>query len=115
MNCWKAFSPVESTGGIGNKWSRWGLSALLVNVDNDTLARLLASDETMDALMRIEDFRSLNADIEAIINKSNDMKQSAMRVPSEEILHQVGTKIIWRDLRKINLYVLLFNLIEKGF
>lgn len=46
---------------------RWE-SALLVNVDNDTLARLLASDEAMDALMRIEGFRSLNADIETIIN-----------------------------------------------
>ena len=31
---------------------RWE-SALLVNVDNDTLARLLASEEAMDAMMRI--------------------------------------------------------------
>jgi putative type III restriction system endonuclease len=46
---------------------RWE-SALLVNVDNDTLARLLASEEAMDAMMRIEGFRSLNADIETIIN-----------------------------------------------
>ena len=54
---------------------RWE-SALLVNVDNDTLARLLASDEAMDALMRIEGFRSLNADIETIINKSNTVKKA---------------------------------------
>ena len=54
---------------------RWE-SALLVNVDNDTLARLLASDEAMDALMRIEGFRSLNADIETIINKSNAVKRA---------------------------------------
>ena len=54
---------------------RWE-SALLVNVDNDTLARLLASDEAMDALMRIEGFRSLNADIETIINKSNAVKKA---------------------------------------
>lgn len=53
---------------------RWE-SALLVNVDNDTLARLLASEEAMDALMRIEGFRSLNADIETIINKSNAVKK----------------------------------------
>ncbi len=56
---------------------RWE-SALLVNVDNDTLTRLLASEEAMDALMRIEGFRSLNADIETIINKSNAVKK-AMR------------------------------------
>lgn len=54
---------------------RWE-SALLVNVDNDTLARLLASDEAMDALMRIEGFRSLNSDIETIINKSNAVKKA---------------------------------------
>lgn len=54
---------------------RWE-SALLVNVDNDTLSRLLASKEAMDALMRIEGFRSLNADIETIINKSNTVKKA---------------------------------------
>ncbi len=54
---------------------RWE-SALLVNVDNDTLARLLASEEAMDALMRIEGFRSLNSDIETIINKSNAVKKA---------------------------------------
>ena len=54
---------------------RWE-SALLVNVDNDTLSRLLASEEAMSALMRIEGFRSLNADIETIINKSNAVKKA---------------------------------------
>ena len=53
---------------------RWE-SALLVNVDNDTLARLLANQEAMDALMRIEGFRSLNSDIQTIINKSNEVKK----------------------------------------
>lgn len=54
---------------------RWE-SALLVNVDNDTLSRLLASQEAMDALQRIEGFRSLNSDIETIINKSNAVKKA---------------------------------------
>ncbi len=54
---------------------RWE-SALLVNVDNDTLARLLASKEAMEALMRIEGFRSLNSEIETIINKSNAVKKA---------------------------------------
>lgn len=54
---------------------RWE-SALLVNVDNETLARLLANKEAMDALMHIEGFRSLNADIETIINKSNAVKKA---------------------------------------
>lgn len=52
---------------------RWE-SALLVNVDNATLQRLLNNPEGMAALMRIEGFRSLNADIETIINKSEHVR-----------------------------------------
>ena len=54
---------------------RWE-SALLVNVDNETLARLLANQDAMDALMRIEGFRSLNDDIQTIINKSEAVKKA---------------------------------------
>ena len=54
---------------------RWE-SALLVNVDNDTLKRLLASPEAMKALMNIEGFRNLNNDITTIINKSDDIKKA---------------------------------------
>ena len=54
---------------------RWE-SALLVNVDNATLARLLSNQEALDALMRIEGFRSLNQDIETIINKSEHVKKA---------------------------------------
>lgn len=54
---------------------RWE-SALLVNVDNETLSRLLANKEALDALMRIEGFRSLNQDIETIINKSDKVKKA---------------------------------------
>ncbi|MCD7846296.1 MAG: GIY-YIG nuclease family protein [Oscillospiraceae bacterium] len=54
---------------------RWE-SALLVNVDNETLRRLMASPEAMAALMRIEGFRSLNSDIETIINKSDAVKKA---------------------------------------
>lgn len=53
---------------------RWE-SALLVNVDNETLSRLLANQEALDALMKIEGFRSLNQDIETIINKSEKVKK----------------------------------------
>ena len=54
---------------------RWE-SALLVNVDNETLARLLNNQDALDALMRIEGFRSLNQDIETIINKSESVKKA---------------------------------------
>lgn len=54
---------------------RWE-SAVLVNVDNATLGRLMNSSEAMRALMRIEGFRSLNRDIETIINKSEQVKKA---------------------------------------
>lgn len=54
---------------------RWE-SALLVNVDNETLKRLLGNEEAMRALMSIEGFRSLNQDIETIINKSEAVKKA---------------------------------------
>lgn len=54
---------------------RWE-SALLVNVDNDTLTRLMNNSEALDALMKIEGFRSLNQDIETIINKSEHVKKA---------------------------------------
>ncbi len=54
---------------------RWE-SALLVNVDNETLSRLLSNKDALDALMRIEGFRSLNSDIQTIINKSEAVKKA---------------------------------------
>ncbi len=54
---------------------RWE-SALLVNVDNDTLTRLMNNKDALDALMNIEGFRSLNSDIETIINKTDAVKKA---------------------------------------
>lgn len=54
---------------------RWE-SALLVNVDNETLSRILNNEEALRALMSIEGFRSLNQDIETIINKSEAVKKA---------------------------------------
>src|SRR3712207_3997739 len=50
-------------------------SALLVNVDNDTLRRILADPRAIDTIMRIEGFRGLGSDIfETVINKSEKVK-----------------------------------------
>jgi len=54
---------------------RWE-SALLVNVDNSTLQRLINNKAAMDALMSIEGFRNLNQEIETIINKSEAVKKA---------------------------------------
>lgn len=63
---------------------RWE-SALLVNVDNYTLERLMNSQEAMDALMRIEGFRTLNQDIETIINKSEAVQKIKKEASEREL------------------------------
>jgi len=63
---------------------RWE-SALLVNVDNDTLKRLMANEDAMKALESIEGFRNLNKDIETIINKSEAVKKTKKEKNDEEM------------------------------
>ena len=56
---------------LARKWE----SALLVNVDNDTLRRVLDNPDAMAAVERIEGWRSLGDNIiETIINKSDKVK-----------------------------------------
>jgi hypothetical protein len=57
---------------LARKWE----STLLVNVDNDTLRRVLDNPEAMAAVERIEGWRSLGDNIiETIINKSETVKE----------------------------------------
>jgi hypothetical protein len=69
---------------------RWE-SALLVNVDNATLERLMNNKAAMEALMSIEGFRNLNQDIETIINKSEEVKK-ARREKNDEDMSQKERK-----------------------
>jgi hypothetical protein len=63
---------------------RWE-SALLVNVDNNTLQRLMNNEAAMNALMSIEGFRNLNQDIETIINKSEAVKKTKKEANDREL------------------------------
>ncbi len=63
---------------------RWE-SALLVNVDNETLQRLISNKAAMDALMSIEGFRNLNQEIETIINKSDAVKKAKRDANDKEL------------------------------
>jgi hypothetical protein len=57
---------------LARKWE----STLLVNVDNDTLRRILDNPQAMAAVERIEGWRSLGDNIiETIINKSEKVKE----------------------------------------
>lgn len=70
---------IVTAGTSASLLARRWQSALLVNVDNDVLSRLLKNQRAMDALMSIEGFRSLNSDIATIINKSAHVKEAKTR------------------------------------
>lgn len=64
---------------------RWE-SVLLVNVDDATLTRLMQDEAAMQALMSIEGFRNLNADLETIINRSEQIKDTKKKAGEGEDL-----------------------------
>lgn len=67
---------------LARKWE----SALLVNVDNDTLRRVLDNPEAMAAVERIEGWRSLGDNIiETIINKSEQLKALRKKAKDKEL------------------------------
>ena len=58
---------------LARKWE----SALLVNVDNDTLRKILTNSKALEAVMRIEGFRALGNDVfETVINISERVKMT---------------------------------------
>ena len=70
---------------LARKWE----SALLVNVDNGTLRRILDSPEAMDAVGRIEGWRALGDNvIETIINKSEKVKDLKKKAQEEDLSAQ---------------------------
>ena len=67
---------------LARKWE----SAMLVNVDNDTLRRILDNPEAMAAVERIEGWRSLGDNIiETIINKSETVKDLKNKAKEKDL------------------------------
>ena len=67
---------------LARKWE----SAMLVNVDNDTLRRVLDNAEAMAAVERIEGWRSLGDNIiETIINKSEKVKELKNKAKDKDL------------------------------
>lgn len=93
------------TGTTATLLARRWESALLVNVDNNTLARLMANEEAMKALMSIEGFRNLNQDIETIINKSEAVKKAKKEANDKELTKEKKQELTdeekeYKSLRK---------------
>jgi hypothetical protein len=67
---------IAMSGTTGTLLARKWESALLVNVDNETLRRILENEEAMKAVERIEGWRALGDNIiETIVNKSEKIKE----------------------------------------
>ncbi|AEJ03184.1 hypothetical protein Nit79A3_3461 [Nitrosomonas sp. Is79A3] len=67
---------------LARKWE----SALLVNVDNDTLRRIMGNPEAMAAVGRIEGWRALGDNIiETIINKSDKVKDLKNKAKDKDL------------------------------
>ncbi len=67
---------------LARKWE----SALLVNVDNDTLRRIMDNPDAMAAVERIEGWRALGDNvIETIINKSETVKDLKNKAKGEDL------------------------------
>lgn len=66
---------------LARKWE----SAILVNVDNDTLRKIMNNPDALNAVMNIEGFRALGNDIfETVVNKSDAVK-NAKKEKGEDI------------------------------
>lgn len=58
---------------LARKWE----SAILVNVDNATLRKVMDDQAAMDAIMNIEGFRSLGSEVfETVVNKSDSVSKT---------------------------------------
>ncbi|OKH19641.1 restriction endonuclease [Hydrococcus rivularis NIES-593] len=67
---------------LARKWE----SALLVNVDNETLRRVLDNPEALAAVERIEGWRALGDNVlETIINQSEKIKELKKKAKSEDL------------------------------
>jgi hypothetical protein len=84
---------MAMSGTTATMLARRRESALLVNVDNGALQRLMNNKEAMDALMNIEGFRNLNQDIETIINKSEAVKKAKKEANDEELSDKEKKKL----------------------
>ncbi len=83
-----AMSGTSSTM-LARKWN----DALLVNVDNETLKRLMNNKKAMDALMKIEGFKSLNEDLNTIINKSESIRDTKLKANDGDISQKERKKL----------------------
>jgi hypothetical protein len=82
---------------LARKWE----SALLVNVDKDTLRRIMNDPEAMAAVQQIEGWRELGDNIiETIVNKSDKVKELKAKAKTEGKLSEAEQKELSEEERE---------------
>ena len=82
---------------LAKKWE----SAILVNVDNQTLKRIMENAKVMETIMNIEGFSALGSDIfETVVNKSESVSKSKKEkgeslTPKEKREHSLDVEKPW--------------------
>lgn len=103
---------------LARKWD----SALLVNVSNEIIQKIIDDKDARDAIMSIEGFRNMNSNVfETIINRSNSIKrkkngedggesskQAKKELTDEEKQLKSERKMIQENLRKFATRIPLF-------
>ena len=103
---------------LARKWD----SALLVNVSNEIIQKIIDDKDARDAIMSIEGFRNMNSNVfETIINRSNSIKrkkngedgdesskQTKKELTDEEKQLKSERKMIQENLRKFATRIPLF-------
>lgn len=85
---------------LARKWE----SALLVNVDNDTLKKLLANPDALRAIKNIEGFRSMGDNVfETIINKSEKIKGLKKTAKERDLTAQEKQELTEEEKRQKSL------------
>jgi hypothetical protein len=90
---------IAGTSGtlLAAKWE----SPLLVNVDNETLSKVLSNKKALDAIMKIEGFRKLGDNpLETIINKSEAVKKKKKTSTGKDKQKLSKEEKEYRSLRK---------------
>lgn len=84
---------MAMSGSTATLLARRWQAAVLVNVDNDTLRKLMANKEAMAALEKIEAFRALNQDLQTIINKSDAINKAKTKAKDADLTEREKKKL----------------------
>ena len=90
-------------GTSGSQLAKKFESSRLIHVDDLTLKRLIANQEAMNALMKIEGFRNLNSELEKIINQSEKINKLKKNSTNKDLTNKQKRELTEEEKRQKSL------------